>query len=467
MRKRDLSAAEIGVFSANNNIAATDEVLAGMGQLFEEAFRRKDSTPEISQGFLFEIIEATRFNHAHAEAGSPIRAVLTSAIGKPHDVADILILDGNKVLEKVQAKSSSSGLNCIKEIWKKYDKYQSQDGMTILVPNDKVDRTLELAQKRADSGSIYSEKYSEISGKTYGRLEKNGIGSKGTTYEEALSATKNPEAFVASEELKAVAKEGLASAKNAAIAGGIISGIISAVKHSVAVHKGQMSGKEALKSVGEDAGKGVARSGITGALSTGVRYGGAKSGAAILKKANVATAIAALLVDTGVVTYGWARGEITDGEAIERLGVGGTSTISSIFAGASAGMAFGPVGALVGSIGGYIVSSQLYNSCKAIAKSAELSMMQAKKLEALVDELEKKLRDECEAFERALDAAIKEKAIAFDRAVIDMNRSLIQEEPLLAVSYLTDLSYDLGCKLRFENFDEFDEAMNDDAPLLL
>lgn len=465
MSKTTYTASQFGAHFANNNIAATDEVLAGMGQLLAEAAKRNTSNPEIAQGFLFEIIEATRFNQAHAEIGSPLRAVITSAIGKPHDVADILIVDGQKIVEKIQAKSSSTGLNCVKEIWKKYDKYQSENGLSFVVPKDKFDRTIELAQKRGEAGSVFSEKYKGISQNTHNRLEKNGIGSPGTTYNETLSATKDPSSFVLKEEIAAVGKESISTACNAAKVGAVFSGVISTVKNLSAVSKGTVSGKDAIKNVACDAGKGAAKSGATGGLSSVIRYGGSKSGIVALKKSNVATALAAFVIESGVITYAWAKGEISDSEALEKLGIGGTSTISSVFSGTAAGMAFGPVGALVGSIGGFIVSSSIYSACVAVAKNAQIQTEYAKKLEIMVQELECRLKQECDAFKLALEKALREKEIVFEKSISSFNSNLIQEEPLKAVDYLTTLSYDLGTSLRFKNFQEFDSEMKEKTTL--
>lgn len=458
--KESFIASQLGVYFSENNIAATDEVLAGMGLLIDEATRVKNIPTEQAQGFLFEIIEATRFNKAHAEVGSPLRAIVTSVIGKPHDPVDILVVDvdSNKIIETIQAKSGKTGLHCISEIWKKYNKYKN-DITTFLVPKDKFSRTIELANKRADSGSINSGEYSEISQKTSGALKKNGVGSDGTTYDEACKAKENSEQFAKTEELQAVGKETGIATLNSAACGFVIGGAISSLKNFGSIRSGKVSKKEGLKRIVKDSTKTAMRSGAIAGLSTVVRYTGKTIGSDTISKGNIATAIAAYGIEVSLTTYSWVKGEISNAEAKDRLTSSGINSVSSVFMGKLARTAFGKTAGVVGSMGGYLLASYIYSSCKLIAKNTKLAVENANRLEEITSEIEKQVKVECVEFEKKLNKLIKQRQRKIDHAMHKISSFVRNDNPMLCVSALTELSHELGVKLRFENFSKFNKDM--------
>ena len=98
---------EAGVILGNqmsqNAQMATNAATEGM-RLFQEKVNSsiiQNGQFEFYKGNLFEYIEAAKFNTEAARLGSSTRAVVTDAIGRSADAADIELVSGGKVLEQV------------------------------------------------------------------------------------------------------------------------------------------------------------------------------------------------------------------------------------------------------------------------------------------------------------------------------------------------------------------------------
>ncbi len=147
----------------------------------------------------------------------------------------------------------------------------------------------------------------------------------------------------------------------------------------------EISVEEALSNTVIDGGKSAFRSGVTGVGGTIIRYGATKLGVKALSKSNVAVTIAAGIIDVGASVYSFAKGEITAGELTERVGQTGTCTTYSLYTGAAAGAILGPVGAVMGSMAGYIIAASIYQSATTIFKEARLAEAEAERIIAMCD----------------------------------------------------------------------------------
>lgn len=286
-----------------------------------------------------------------------------------------------------------------------------------------------------------------------------------TTTREIIIADKNPKLYAAYQEGKYVVKEMAVKGAQAAAAGGVVSGAISVVKNSLAVKKGDMTKEQAMKLTLKETGKGALKGGATGVTGSFIRNIGQKAGIGI--KQNVAVSLASCLIDTGGAILDYSKGKITGEEAIERIGQNGVSTASSIYTGAAAGAVFGPVGAVIGSIAGYMVSSNVYQSCLTILKSANLAEEEAERVVALCREASEEMRRQRQLFEtqaeKQLEIRRTDFAIAFGR-IEGALESSNHEESVLALS---DFALLFGEKLKLSSFKEFDEHMKASKTLVL
>ncbi len=448
--------AEVSVPHAN----ATDAMQQGMDLLRVAAERLGAVNPKIAQGNLFEYIEAAKFNADAALKGSTFKAVVTATEGSSHAAADLLIRDGDRVIQEVQAKSMNSVSNLTNALSK--TKYK---GMQKLVPDGNGSKVRELAYERSQHKA---DDFADTAKNVTDKLKYDRVESEGTSYQENLWAAENPEFYAAVAEVKYVASEAVVTGTNSAIAGFVIGGAISGVKNTIAAWNQDITVEEAIADTLKDGGKSALRSGFTGGTGTIVRYGATKLGVKALGKSNVAMAVAAGIIDTGASIYSFAKGEITAEELTERIGQTGVCTTYSLYTGAAAGAVLGPVGAAIGSMVGYLIASSVYQSATAIFKEARLAEAEAERVIAICEEACKTMRKQRAEFQRLFKAKFQATCGEFEACFAAIDKGLASENYDLTTQSLADFVSIFGKKLQFETFEEFDGfMMNSDQPLIL
>jgi len=455
--------AAMGAAASQPQAAATDAMVQGMDALRTAAAKLGAVNPKISQGNLFEYIEAAKFNADAALKQSGLRAEVTAAMGEPHAAADLLIKEGDRTLHQVQAKSMNCGSRTTHAI--SQPKYR---GMQKLVPANEAERVKGLAQKRASSGTLKADDYRDTAKNVTGELKAKQARSGGTTYHENLKAAQQPKLYAVAQELRYVGKEVLVTGGQAAIAGGIIAGGVSAVKNGIALNNGEISIQTAAGNVVQDSGKAATRSGATGAAGSVIRYGASKVGINALAKSNVAVTVAAGGIDVGLSVLRYAKGEITAEELQHQVGMTGTCTLSSLYAGAAIGSVAGPVGAVVGSLGGYLVGSYLYQASTSIVEQAQLAEAEAERVMAIAQVAVQAMQQERSRFTAEFQVAFEAKAQQYEACFAAIEAGLTARAPAEAVVGLSTLASSFGQQLRFSSFEEFDTFMGDaNATLVL
>jgi len=457
---------QMGAFGAINTAQETNEAIRGMIDFKNIAEQMINLSPDQKHGNLFEIIEATKFNMNAASKGSDIRAYLTALEGKPHDAVDIQIRDINgNILENVQAKSYKKATGALRAL--SDEKYRD---MQKLVNSDQEDRVKELAKKAAERNeqNIYNKDYVDTEKNVTGKLHHGDISSKGTSYDEAMNAAENSSKYAFVFEAKQFVKEVGVTGAEAAVAGAVFGGAMSIIKNGLLFRNDEIDAKEAGKNIISDTGKAAVKSGTTGAAGAGIRITAQKAGIEVLSKSNIATSVAASLIQTGIVVYDYIKGDISSGEAAEKIGQNGISTASSIFVGASAGMIFGPLGAVVGSIAGYMIASNVYQSCLVVLKNAELNKIQYRKAAALYNEASNVIRRQREEFEAYAKEKLDKNKKVFDHCMAFIDYGLSQNSNEDVIHGLANLMQHFGKELQMQDFDEFDDfLLNGSEPLKL
>ena len=461
-----LGAGAIGAASSSAEAAASDVLRDGMALLL----KRMNGTslpPDQLKGHLFEYIEAARFNERSALARSQLQAKITFEDGRPHALADIEIVKGGEVIKEVQAKASNDPHWIARR--QADPKYT---GMDRLAPKDQADRVREISERRAETlqaiGDPDAEVWRESAARTTGELHQGEVRSGGTSTKELDFAAKSPKKFVALEETRAVGREAVTAATAAAAAGAVLGGMISAVRNRAAYRRGEIDARQAATNVAVDAGGSGLRGGATGATGVFIRHAAHKAGLPTLSKSNVASAVAASLIEAGITVYDYVNGEISSEEAAERLGENGCSTLAGIYAGAAAGAIFGPAGAVVGSVAGYMLAGFVYQSCIAVQRDARLAEEAMLRVTALCEEAGRVLDQQREDFEARLRDHLNERQAHFDGYFQAIHDAVERERTADAISALSGLVGSAGQELRLANFEEFDDLMtNSDAPLVL
>ena len=462
--KQGFTGSQVGAVNSINRANASDTAIEWSSLIREEAKRLMNVDSDISQGFLFEYIEATKFNIDAAVKGSNLKAEVTAASGDHHNAADILIKEGKKVVKEVQAKSSDNAVDATG-----YFKNSKYDGMQKLTNPEHSNRVKELAENRASQDGIYAKEYADTAKNATGKLHHDNINSGGTSHSEAVEAAENASEYTNRMEIKTFSKEIGVTAVNVAAASAVVSGIFSGVHNYREVMIGNIDTNEAVKKTVKDSAKAGFRGGVTGAGGAGIRIAASKVGVKTLAKSNVAMSVAAGTVETGVIIYKYAKGEISTEQAMELVGQNTVSTASGIFAGAAAGMVFGPAGAAVGSIIGYIAASNLHQSCMAIYGQAKLAEEEAQRVVAVYEAASKEIDKQRKTIEKHAREIISKNDRVFKQCFASIDNGLNTKNPQTVIEGLTNLTCYLGRKLKLSKFEDFDEFMSreTDDPLLL
>lgn len=322
----------IGDKMSQNSHVATSEIIEGM-RLFEKKMTSISNVGyDQAKGNLFEYIEAAKFNKNAALKGSGARAVVTDAVGRPHDPADILITKDGKVVREVQAKFVSPSRNNPGEIDRSaaqtvFDQAGGQRGhwgkyrdMDKLIRKDEsynekgslLDETKRLAKKRAESEGIHADDYRDVYETLTDELryKKDGITSGGTTSEEVMDAFDNPKKYVRTMERQQMLRDVGETTSNMAAASAISNAMTSGVRNLFQLYKDEKTLEEAIRDVGAETIKGTARGAGTGFLSSLIRIGSTKSNIPVLTDSAAATVMAGGIIDGGVAIYQYAVGEI-------------------------------------------------------------------------------------------------------------------------------------------------------------
>ena len=457
-----------GAAASAPQAAGADSLRDGMDLFRAAAERLTNVDVGQSKGNLFEYIEAARFNRAAAEAGSELKAIVTAAAGAPTAPDDLRIMHHDEVVKRLQAKVSESSTRMASA--QADPKYE---GMDRLVPSDKAELVRNysevLAGRHGPGPDSKGRDWSDSAPRIRGETEAEGISSEGTTLAETIEAGKAPGRFALKEELGAVASEVKVSAAQAALAAAVVGGAMSAVRNGVAVFRGDKGVGEAVRDASVDAARSGVRGAAVGATGAVIRTAAVRGGLQSLAKANVATALAAAAVESGVIAWQLTRGEIDAAEAAERLGRTGVATGSGLFFGGAAALLIpGPGWAVAGSMAGYMLASSLYQGCLAILKGARLAEEEADQLVALADAAIAQLTSQRAEFEARLDEALEARDERWAHALTRVDLAMASATPEGAVDGLSDLAVLFDSQLAFRSRADFDRFMLEgDEPLVL
>lgn len=439
---------QVGAELASGEAAATDAFAKQMALFAERAKEKTDG--KLLKGKLFEIIEAAKFDRNAARAGKTVRAYVTAEEGQPTSAVDIVLRDGSGTPREVQAKAWGKAKDLAKQATK--EKY---DGMDVLVPKDKVEATnRKLAQKGKNREVV-------------GELRSGGAASGGTSSVELEWAKDNPKLYRIAVEAGQVGREVAVTGAHAAVGGAVLGGALSTISNVHAYMAGQTDGRTAIRNVATDSAKSGLRGGSSGAMGAVIRQAGSRTALQTLAKSNVASAVAAGVVEVGVTVYEFAKGEITAEEAAGRIGETGSAAASGIYVGVAAGAIFGPAGAVVGSVVGYMAMSWVYQSSLAILQRARLAEEEAYRVIAFCTEATRAMDRQREVFEGRLETWLTRREEAFQACLKSIDDALVDDEVEDTVEALACLAGMTGRALRFKGFEEFDQFMQSPDPLVI
>lgn len=442
---------------------ATLEVFKQTKILKDTAHQWRNVKEELSQGRMFEILEVMKFNRNAAIQNASARAQTTASIaGQQTAPADIIIKNGKKVIE-VQAKSCGSAAKSLHSLANPL--YETMDR---LLPKEQLDKAVELARQRIESGTLKAQEYLSALPKLKGGLSVGSVSSGGTTRAESLDAFRSPLTTKLKYDASALGKETHGAGLEGGKLSGAITGTVSSARGVFSLIKGDGEVGAVIAEVTVDTAKGFASGYATSALGKGVGHVAKDVGLGGLAKCNAHTAIAAGIIQSGKSFVRYLNGDIDEEQMLEEVSHTVITGTSSFYYGAL-GQVLIPipvVGALVGSTVGYFVGNILYQSgllSLGDTVGVKLAKERRKRIEALCLQAIPLMQQNRLELQSLINQHISEQREMFDSAFMCMDDALVNWNPDAFTFHLEKVCNAFNTGLPFSNFKEFDEFMNDDS----
>jgi len=434
-------------------------------------------------GFSAEVKETARENAERIINKDGTRIVRTDDLGRVNDPlydhveidAHGNVIEGSGSQMKFVGSSPKAALDKLAS--KKFEKYLDAD-VKIEVPSDYYDEIKSEArakisdlQKQADAlraeGKNDIAKQKELEIEKYKKIDKNLKNSR-VPNKDAMDARTTPQASAA----KDIAKISHCAGVEAAKTGAAIAGGISVVSNLVAVIKGDKEPDEAALAVVKDTGTGAVASYTTAFVGSVIKGGMQNAGDATvraLSKTNLPAVIVTTALETGKTLGKYFKGEIDGVECLTELGEKGTGMVSSAMF-TVVGQAVIPipvVGAMIGSMVGYALSSACYGQLVGALQEAKLAREERIRIEKECEEAIKMIRQYRAEMEKLISRYLSDHINTFHAAFDDMKNALRIGDVDGFIAGANTITRKLGGKPQFNTFSEFDSLMRKKEELIL
>lgn len=426
-------------------------------------------------GFAAEDKYTARQNAEKIIKGEKERVVRTDDMGRVNDpLFDHVCVDGDGIVIPGTGEQmkfvGSNPKECLNKLEsEKFQKYLDADA-TITVPSDYYDGIISEIDSRIQSLES-QKKYAQDNGnKTLAdsidkKIQKEkkiraSVKDSGITNEEAVYARLHPKLSTVKDIAKLSHRAGIEQAKY----GAAISGGFSLIRNVVAVAKGEKDATAAAKDFVIDTGTGAVASYVTAFAGTSIKatmQNANSSAIRALSKTNAPAAMVTSAIDVSKSMVRYIRGEISGTDCLIEIGEKGAGNLSAAMF-AVAGQALIPipvVGAMVGSMIGYALSSTFYKELVNSLKQAKLSHENRIRIErecaesiALIEKYRSEM-NKCAGEYLARYNAI------FDEAFVQMDDALITNDINQFLSGANTITKAFGGRVRFETKGQFDNFM--------
>ncbi|AWY42687.1 hypothetical protein DKY63_23370 [Pseudomonas putida] len=300
----------------------------------------------------------------------------------------------------------------------------------------------------------------------YDQLADN-CSDSGLTTEDAIFYRKHPEFATLRDIARTSHRAGMEGAKF----GAAIGGSISLLQNLLATAQGEKNVGEAVQDLALDTAKAGAVGYATAFAGAALKGGMQQSSSQALRTLSNTNAPAMAInicLSLGSSVKRYVTGEISEAQLLTEVGEKGAGMLSSGMMAALGQLAIPVpfVGAAIGGMIGYTLSSLFYQATLDAARGVELSRQQLARTQAIQAAARDRIADEqarLDAFtQRELPQLRKETEHLF--AIVNSNASASADVLAAAINQFATL---LGKQLQFQTMAEFDDFMNSDLPLKL
>lgn len=400
-----------------------------------------------------------------------------SQYGRNHNVVDrVQVIDGQIISgTETQMKFVGNRNDLFKDITKPDGKFARYRGIKLEIPSEQYEGAVEYCQKEAlklrnnaikaeENGKVEVAKKLREQADNYEELSKN-VKDTGMTTDEAISYRTDPLKNTIKDIAKTSHRAGLEGAKY----GAIIGGSISVFQNIFAVAQGEKK----LDDVALDVAKDVAFSGALGyssaAVGAAIKSGMQQSSSKALQhmsNTSVPTLVVNICLSLGTSIKRYVNNEIDGLEFLEEIGEKGSGMLSAGMM-ATLGQVAIPipfVGAAIGGMIGYSLSSIFYNAVLESGKMAKLAEDRYKEIK----KVQEYLREQIAIEKQKLLEFIKKEYSSINKEV-NFLFELIEKADYDVDTFANEInrfSNLLGKELQFKNQSEFNEFMHNPNQIL-
>ena len=441
-----------------------------------------DANLKQQAGYSAEVAATSRDNAEAIIARSEVRTARSDDLphyGRNHNVVDrVQILDG-QIIEgsQTQMKFVGNPKQLLKDIAQEDGKFARYRGTRIELPSEQYKDAAQHCRDQAQQLRINAQ-HAELHGKpeaaaklrleadNYEQLASN-VCDSGMTTEQALFYREHPEIATAFDIAHTSHRAGVEGAQH----GAVIGSCISLLQNLLATAQGKQDLRGAAQAVAVDTAK-------AGAIGYGTAFAGSaikasmqQSGSQALRTLSSTNAPALavnICLSLGSSVKRYVTGEITESQLLVEVGEKGAGMLSSSMMAALGQLAIPVpfVGAAIGAMIGYTLSSLFYQSALDAARGAELSREQL----ARTRFIEAAARDRIAQEQAQLDDFTRREIPQLQRETLHLfsivNAPGANSADCFAAA-INQYATLLGKQLQFHSIDEFNDFMSSDSPLSL
>lgn len=423
-------------------------------------------------GFSAELLEEANRNKEAILSGDSLRRRTTDGIGKTNDTKyDLVSVDeAGNLSDPSQMKFlgvNAKGQYSVIEKLAKDKSWDRYDGAIDIPSNqykgakqyaqDRAKTLMEQAEKLREHGQIDKAMEREELAKRY-KNASDRIRASSVSEDDAMLARQNPKKYVAKSILNDAHHAGTEAAKGAMLVGGAV----SLAQNLCAVYSGELKPEEAAKNVLTTTAKaGVTAYGVGSAGST-LKSLMHTSKSEVIRKlgtTNLPTLAVTSTIEITSVVRSYIAGDISETEALSRLGKNGTGSLAASY-GAAVGTILMPgIGTAVGSMVGYMVSSAIYDSCLQILVEADLAYDQYEETRKLCQTSIAAMQQQRKEFESQITRFLANRQVVIDSSMKGIMDSIDSLDTQNFTDSVSALATSFGRELQFKSFDEFNDYM--------
>lgn len=433
-------------------------------------------------GYSAEVATTSRDNAEAIINGSKVRTSRSDDLaqyGKNHNVVDrVQTLDG-QVIEGTQTQMKFVGNRdqLLDDIASENGKFARYRGVKLELPSEQFEGAEAHCREKAvalreQAAKVDAAGKPEVAAKlrrdadNYEQLADN-VKDSGLTTDDAIFYREHPELATAMDIAYTSHRAGVEGAK----LGAVVGASISVLQNVLSVAQGKQELGDAAFAVATD-------TATAGALGYGTAFVGAALKGGMQQSGNVtmrnlantnAPAMAVnVCLSLGSSIKRYVTGEISEAQLLTEVGEKGSGMLASSMM-AAVGQVAIPipfVGAAVGGMIGYTLSSMFYQAALDAARGAQMSRAHLERTRAI----QEAARDRIAAEQAALDAFTRREIPQLQRETqqlfskINATGRVSADQVAAAINEYATL---LGKKLQFQTQDEFDDFMDSDSPLVL